>query len=199
MVEQVLVILRRRKWLFIIPFTVVFLIPVIHAYLYARSYEADSTVWLDSDLGASSAVQLQSGSQESTPMSPEWNQTASERAEQEPETYEIVKKMHELDKTVRDGRAIQEDAEARKRLSEIAKEHLEQQIQQAGKQLIQFCQQHTEATKQFQATWNYQKPSSEELQQMAHQVNVEVIKARYEEVEKQQALHPKVRELRKEL
>jgi len=66
-----MVILRRRKWLFIIPFTVVFLLPGVWAYHSMRSYKADSTVWLDSNVGSSSVVQQQATSQTGTPVQQE--------------------------------------------------------------------------------------------------------------------------------
>lgn len=66
-----MVILRRRKWLFIIPFAVVFLVSSDWAYLSMRSYEADSTMWLDSDVSSSSVVQQQATSQDGTPIQQE--------------------------------------------------------------------------------------------------------------------------------
>jgi len=48
-VREALDILIRRKWLFIVPFAVVFLVPAIYSFLFMRSYESNSMVWLDTD------------------------------------------------------------------------------------------------------------------------------------------------------
>jgi uncharacterized protein involved in exopolysaccharide biosynthesis len=49
-VRQAIDILKRRKWAFIIPFTIVFVVPVLWTLLFMRSYESDALVWLDSDV-----------------------------------------------------------------------------------------------------------------------------------------------------
>ncbi|HTX68671.1 MAG TPA: hypothetical protein VMH50_05940 [Thermoleophilia bacterium] len=70
--RQAIAILRRRKWLFIIPFAIVFLAPLLWAFLFMRSYEADSVVWLDSDVSITSVLQDQTvDSQSSTPIQQE--------------------------------------------------------------------------------------------------------------------------------
>ncbi len=55
--KQVLEILKRRKWLFIIPFAVVFIVPVVFSLLFMRTYEANTLLWLDSDLSITSVLQ----------------------------------------------------------------------------------------------------------------------------------------------
>lgn len=54
--KQVIEVLKRRKWLFIIPFAVVFLLPVIYSLLFMRTYEANTLLWLDSDLSITSVL-----------------------------------------------------------------------------------------------------------------------------------------------
>lgn len=48
--REAIEILRRRKKAFLIPFFVVFLIPTVWGVFFGRTYEADSVVWLDSDV-----------------------------------------------------------------------------------------------------------------------------------------------------
>ncbi len=57
--RQAIEILRRRKWLFIIPFVIVFVVPALLSLLFMRSYEANSLVWLDSDVSVASVLQGQ--------------------------------------------------------------------------------------------------------------------------------------------
>jgi uncharacterized protein involved in exopolysaccharide biosynthesis len=61
--KQAIEILQRRKWLFIIPFAVVFVVPVIYSFIFMRSYEADSLVWLNSDVNIVSVLGDQGASQ----------------------------------------------------------------------------------------------------------------------------------------
>ncbi len=62
--KQAIDILIRRKWLFIIPFAVVFLVPVVFSILFMRSYEANSMVWLDSDVSVAPVLNEKAVTQE---------------------------------------------------------------------------------------------------------------------------------------
>lgn len=72
--KQLLDIIVRRRWLIIVPFVVVFLIPAIFNYYSLRPYESSSLVWLETDLKTTVTVGA-SGSQ--TPI-----QTLSDAFEQ---------------------------------------------------------------------------------------------------------------------
>jgi uncharacterized protein involved in exopolysaccharide biosynthesis len=48
--DQIFEILSRRRWYFLVPFLVVFLVPAMATLIFMRSYEANSLVWLDSDV-----------------------------------------------------------------------------------------------------------------------------------------------------
>lgn len=48
--REALEILKRHKRTFLFPFVVVFCIPTLWAALFGRTYEADSVIWLDSDV-----------------------------------------------------------------------------------------------------------------------------------------------------
>ena len=43
-------VLRRRKWAFLIPFLIVFILPVVYVMVFMRTYEANSMVWLNADV-----------------------------------------------------------------------------------------------------------------------------------------------------
>lgn len=49
--------LLRRKRLFLIPFLIVFVLPVIYSAIFMRSYEASAVVWLDSDTNITTVLQ----------------------------------------------------------------------------------------------------------------------------------------------
>ncbi len=67
--RQAIEILRRRKWLFLIPFPIVFVVPVVFSFIFLRSYKADSTIWLDSNSSVSSVLQQHgAGSSSDTPI-----------------------------------------------------------------------------------------------------------------------------------
>jgi len=63
-VKEAIDILIRRKWLFIIPFAVVFIVPVVLSLFFMRSYEANSLVWLDSDVSIAPVLNEQATVQE---------------------------------------------------------------------------------------------------------------------------------------
>lgn len=54
--RQAIEILMRRKRLFTVPLIAVFVIPAIISMLFMRSYEANSLVWLDSDVSVASVL-----------------------------------------------------------------------------------------------------------------------------------------------
>ncbi len=47
--HEIIRILRRRKWLLIVPFLISFCLPVFLSFIFLKSYEADALIWLDSD------------------------------------------------------------------------------------------------------------------------------------------------------
>lgn len=59
--NEILEILRRRKWLFIIPFAVVFIVPVLVSLVFLRSYESNSMLWLESNASAASVLARHGG------------------------------------------------------------------------------------------------------------------------------------------
>lgn len=54
--RQAMEIISRRRKLLIIPLIVVFAIPALVSFLFMRSYEANSLVWLDSDVSVASVL-----------------------------------------------------------------------------------------------------------------------------------------------
>lgn len=51
--------LARRRWLFIWPLLIVFVVPAIWAMFAMRTYSADTLVWIDSDTSIASALKMQ--------------------------------------------------------------------------------------------------------------------------------------------
>jgi uncharacterized protein involved in exopolysaccharide biosynthesis len=71
---QAIEVLKRRKWLFIIAFAVVFVIPVLFGLLFMRSYESNSMIWLDSNASVASVLQQHgAGSSSESPIQGEAN------------------------------------------------------------------------------------------------------------------------------
>lgn len=61
--KQAIEILMRRKKLFIIPFAVVFAVPLLWSLVFMRSYEANTLVWLDADVSIVSVLGEQASTQ----------------------------------------------------------------------------------------------------------------------------------------
>jgi len=57
--RQAIEILRRRKRLLIIPLVVVFLLPALYSLAFMRSYEANTLIWIDSDVSVAEVLQAQ--------------------------------------------------------------------------------------------------------------------------------------------
>jgi uncharacterized protein involved in exopolysaccharide biosynthesis len=68
-------ILLRRRMLFVIPFAVVFAVPLLWSLIFMRSYEASSLIWLDSDVSIVPVLGQQStaSSGDGTPIQNEAN------------------------------------------------------------------------------------------------------------------------------
>jgi uncharacterized protein involved in exopolysaccharide biosynthesis len=72
--KRAIEIFKRRKRLVLIPFLIVFVIPVILGLIFMRSYEADSMIWLDSNSSVSSVLQQHgAGTPSETPIQGEAN------------------------------------------------------------------------------------------------------------------------------
>ncbi|MCL2504003.1 MAG: hypothetical protein FWE94_05310 [Coriobacteriia bacterium] len=55
--KQVLEVLKRRKWLFIIPFCIAFVLPSVFSFIFMREYKANALLWLDDDLSISAVLE----------------------------------------------------------------------------------------------------------------------------------------------
>lgn len=60
--DRLLEIVKRRMRTFLIPFLIVFIVPVLYTALFARSYEADSLVWFDTDVSIVPVLSQQAAS-----------------------------------------------------------------------------------------------------------------------------------------
>lgn len=126
---------------------------------------------------------------ELTTILPEWKQTADQRAGQPLETHELVKKMDDIDKFVRESKQIQEEVARNSalKLSEIGKQYLENQRQAAAQEFMRMAKEHTEAFQQWRQTPStHRELTFENLQTRVREINSEALHAKFREAEVRQ-------------
>ncbi len=119
----------------------------------------------------------------------DWKQTADQRAGQPLETHELVKKMQDLDASVQQSKQIQEEAAKNSalKLSDIGKQYLENQKQDAARELTRMAHEHTEAFQQYRhSPSTFRSLDFENLQTKIKEINSEALHAKFKEAEDRQ-------------